>query len=72
MKKGKLLISGILTVLLVTVLLSNIDFSEFKSVFSNLSYYVVFIGFLLYTLIYVFRSFRLGYVLEKKFKFKEL
>jgi len=66
------LISGILTVLLVTVLLSNIDFSEFKSVFSNLSYYVVFIGFLLYTLIYVFRSFRLGYVLEKKFKFKEL
>lgn len=65
----KILISSILTIILVSILFTQISFSDFNEVFSNLSLVVILIGFLLYTLNYIFRAFRLQYLLKNKIGF---
>jgi glycosyltransferase 2 family protein len=69
MKFYKLLIPSILTIVLVLILSTQVSFSDFSQIFSKLSLMIIFVGFLLYTLNYVFRAIRLQYLLKNKFGF---
>ena len=61
----KIFVSGVLSLVLLLFLFNNLSFSDLQQVYSNLSVKIIFIGFFLYGLTYVFRSIRLNYLIKK-------
>tara|TARA_Y100000310_G_scaffold330761_1_gene402999 strand:+ start:1574 stop:2524 length:951 start_codon:yes stop_codon:yes gene_type:complete len=65
----KIFVSGVLSLVLLLFLFNNLSFSDLQQVYSNLSVKIIFIGFFLYGLTYVFRSIRLNYLIKKNMSF---
>jgi uncharacterized protein (TIRG00374 family) len=69
MLNKKIFISGLLSIVLLFYLFSNLSLLDLKQVYSNLSFKIIFIGFLLYGLTYVFRAIRLKHLVKTDLSF---
>ena len=72
MKKGKILIGFLVTLVLLYVLLRQVSVGEVYDVLKGISFSSVLVGFLIYILIYFFRSFRFMTLLSGKIKLSKL